>query len=237
MRRTALLAVPLALLLLASCAPGGTDKTVSVQQLSEPVSFYPHQTGARWEYLPDGAKIDDPRVVETVDGPAVLDGEVWIAWRLVGRGIDATRYRQYRDDGVFLRREIKLGTVITFDPPIREFPPQGDLRVGATWSGDTNVTVENPGSKSPEATKHLQVSYVYTVVDRRKVSLASGDFEVFVVSFTSRTLDAEANITNELTQQAWFAPFVGEVRDENANFLIASNVLQPPDAPGTATTP
>lgn len=230
MRRNLLYAVPLLLLALASCAPSGTDKTVEVQQLTEPVSFYPHQTGAHWEYLPDGAKVDDPRLVEDVEGPSVLNGDVWIAWHLVGRGIDTTRYRQYRPDGVYLKRQTKLGSVITFDPPIREFPAEADFRVGATWSGETDVTIENPGAtKAADAERRLHVNYVYTVIDRRTVALAAGTFEVYVVSLTTRELDADANVTNELTQQTFFAPHVGIVRDENGNFLVASNVLQAAD--------
>ncbi len=228
---TALLAL---VAVLAACAPSGTDKTVTVQQLTEPVSFYPHQTGAHWEYLPDGAKIDAPRLSETVEGPAVLDGDVWIAWHLSGRGLEVTRYRQYRPDGVYLKREVKLGTVITFDPPIQEYPAEGDLRVGATWSGDTTATVENPGDTSPDASRTLDISYVSTIIDRRTVNLVSGSFEVYVISFTSRQLDANATVTSELTQQTFFAPHVGEVRDENGNFMVASNVLKAPDE-GAAT--
>ncbi len=216
------------LLLLAACAPAGSDARVGVQQLTEPISFYPAQTGARWEYLPNGVKLDDPRIVETIEGPSVLDGEVWIAWHLVGRGLDITRYRQYRPDGVFLKREDKIGTQITFDPPLREYPAAADLRVGANWSGHTTVTVDTPSSNSPTAKRTLDVDYVYTVVDRRTVTLASGTFEVFVVSFTSRTLDENADITSELTQQHWFAPNIGDVRDEVNNFLVASNVLTQP---------
>ena len=228
MRRVCLTLVPLLLLVLAACAPTGSDERVGVQQLTEPITYYPSQTGARWEYLPNGVRLDEPRIVETIEGPSVLEGDVWIAWHLVGRGLDITRYRQYRPDGVFLKREDKIGTQITFDPPMKAGPAEGELRVGSTWSGHTTVTVDAPESNSPEARRSLDVDYVYTVVDKRNVTLAAGTFEVFVVSFTSRTVDENENITNELTQQHWFAPFVGDVRDEANNFLVASNVLAPP---------
>ena len=228
MRRIAPALVALALLsvLLASCAPA-SEKQVTVQQLTKPISYYPHQTGAHWEYLPDGAKLTDPRITVDVEGPTVVDGQVWIAWHTQGRGLDVTRYRQYRSDGVYLGRENKLGTLITFNPAIHEFPAEGQLRVGATWDGDTKVTVSATGGSNDQANKTLDVHYVYTVVDKRKVTLASGSFDVFVVSFTTRTLDESANVTNKLTQQFWFTPDVGEVRDENGNVLIASNVLKP----------
>lgn len=232
MRRTAMTFGPLGLLLvlLSACAPAGQQQ-VTVQQLTQPVSYYPHQTGAHWEYLPDGAKLTDPRLVSDVEGPTVLDGQVWIAWHIQGRGLDVTRYRQYRDDGVYLGRENKLGTVINFDPPIHEFPAAADMRVGATWSGDTKVDVVATDGSTKSASKSLNVHYVYTVVDQRKVTMAAGSFDVYVVSFTTRTMDANAKVTNQLTQQFWFTPYVGEVRDENGNVLIASNVLKPaPDA-------
>jgi len=72
------------------------------------------------------------------------------------------------------------------------------------------------------------VHYVYTVVDKRQVTLAAGSFEVYVVAFTTRTMDANGNIANELTQQLWYTPYVGVIRDENGNVLIASNVLKAP---------
>lgn len=239
MRRPTLVLAAFGLMsvLLAACAPAGSDARVSVQQLTQPISFYPQQTGARWEYLPDGAKLDDPRLVVTVEGPTVLDGEVWTAWHLVGRGLDITRYRQYRPDGVYLRQEEKLGTLIRFDPPMQEFPAQDQLRVGATWSGDTTVTVNATGDSSDtSAARTLDVNYVYTVVDRRTVNVSAGSFDVYVIAFTTRTLDQNASVTKELTQQFWFSPFVGEVKDEAGNFLVASNVLKP-DEGGDGSAP
>ncbi|HKI58545.1 MAG TPA: hypothetical protein VKA00_04910 [Trueperaceae bacterium] len=233
MRRIALALAVLAVMFLAACAPSSAPE-VKIQQLTKPLSYYPHQTGAHWEYLPDGAKITDPRVTEDVEGPTVVGGQVWIAWHLKGRGLDVTRYRQYRPDGVYLGRENKLGTIITFDPAIQEFPTEKTLRVGATWAGDTTVTVkatssgDQSQSSSKDQTKTLHVHYVYTVVDKRQVTLAAGTFEVYVVAFTTRTMDANGNIANELTQQLWYTPYVGVIRDENGNVLIASNVLKAP---------
>ncbi|HKI58617.1 MAG TPA: hypothetical protein VKA00_05305 [Trueperaceae bacterium] len=231
MRRFALALPALTLLFLAACAPSSSPE-VKIQQLTKPLSYYPHQTGAHWEYLPDGAKIDDPRVTEDVDGPTVVNGQVWIGWHLKGRGLDVTRYRQYRDDGVYLGRENKLGTIINFDPAMKEFPKEGTLRVGSTWAGDTTVTVNatQGGDQSKAQSKTLQVHYVYTVVDKRQVTLAAGSFEIFVVSFTTRTMDANGDVASELTQQYWFSPYVGIIRDENGNVLVASNVLKAPSS-------
>jgi hypothetical protein len=150
--------------------------------------------------------------------------------------LDITRYRQYRDDGVYLKQENKLGTLIRFDPPMREFPPQDLLRVGATWSGDTTVTVGASGDAQAEDARTLSVNYVYTVVDKRTVNVSAGAFDVYVIAFTTRTLDENAAVSNELTQQFWFSPYVGEVRDQSGDYLVASNVLKaaPDDAPASA---
>ncbi len=238
MRRISLALAGLALVMLAACAPS-SEPQVKIQQLTKPLSYYPHQTGAHWEYLPDGAKLTDPRVTEDVEGPTVVGGQVWIAWHLVGRGLDATRYRQYRSDGVYLGRENKLGTIITFDPAIQEFPREGTLRVGATWAGDTTVTVTatEGGDSQKTQTKTLHVHYVYTVVDKRQVTLAAGTFEVYVIAFTTRTMDAQGNIANELTQQFWFSPYVGVIRDQNGNVLIASNALKAAKGQGSGDQP
>jgi hypothetical protein len=228
MRRIALALAALALLFLAACAPSTSQKQVKIQQLTKPLSYYPHQTGAHWEYLPDGAKLGDPRVTDDVEGPSVVNGQVWIASHTQGRGLDVTWYRQYRADGVYLGQENKLGTIINFDPPMQEWPAENTLRVGKTWDGDTSVDVQATGSGNSKESKKLSVHYVYTVVDKRQVTLAAGTFQVFVVSLTTRTMDANANVTSHLTQQFWFTPYIGIIRDENGNVLIASNVLKAP---------
>lgn len=241
MRRFAPAVVVLVFLtvLLAGCAPS-TEKQVTVQQLTKPISYYPHQTGAHWEYLPDGAKLTDPRVTVDVEGPTVLNGKIWIAWHTQGRGLDVTRFRQYRSDGVYLSQEDKLGTTITFNPAIHEYPAEGQLRVGATWDGDTKVKVLATGGSGDQASKTLDVHYVYTIVDKRNVSLAAGTFDVYVIAFTTRTFDENANVTSKLTQQFWFAPKVGEIRQKSGDVLIASNVLKPTGkaaSSGAAATP
>jgi len=52
----------------------------------------------------------------------------------------------------------------------------------------------------------------------------------------TRTLDENAKVTNTLTQQFWFTPNIGEVRDENGNVLIASNVIAPKSKDGSASS-
>ncbi len=224
MRNPVWLVVALSLLL-SACVPASESERVTVEEFSGSVSYYPKETGAIWQYLPSGARLDEARVTQRIGGPIVLDGEVWIAWQMVGRGLDVTWFRQYRPDGVYLRRELRPGTEITFDPPLREFPSEGELRVGATWSGQTTAKLFYPEADSANQRADLLVEYVFTVVDQREVTVAAGTFEVFVINFVTRTTDDEGTIIEEFTQETWFAPFLGEVRTENGFFLVASNVL------------
>lgn len=211
-------------LALAACTPGSGDgKRVGVEQLTEPITFYPNQTGATWEYLPNGARLSDPTTAVQILGPTVLGGEVWTAWHARGRGLDETSYRQVRADGVWLRRQERLGTTYDFEPPLREYPTPTELRVGGHWTGTTNVHISADGGKQ---TLDLKVDYSYTVVDKRQVSVPAGSLEVFVVDFTSRTTDDAGTITEELTQTTWFAPHVGEVRLRSGQVLVGTNVAK-----------
>lgn len=223
-RSPVLLAAALAAVL-AACAPTAADPgRLEIQQFRGTISYYPQETGLRWGYLPDGARLDDPRYVETVEGPTVLEGDVWILFRLVGLGQDAGYYRQFRPDGVYLRRQTRPGGAFTFDPPIRELPAQGELRVGAIWSGSTTVLGEFPGASRPEGRRFTQsVDYVYTVVDRRSVVVRERTYDVFVIDFTTRAFDDAGAVAEELTQTVWFAPGVGKVRHENGWFLVETN--------------
>lgn len=211
------------LILVAACAPAPDPGRVDVQQLMAAPSSYPQETGLRWSYLRDGARLDAPRYVETVEGPAVVDGDVWIAFRLVGGGQDTTHFRQFRPDGVFLRRQTRPGGSITFDPPILELPAEGELRVGAVWGGNTTSRWDFPQAPLGQRRFDLQIEYVYMVVDRREVAVAGRSYDVFVISRTTRTFDDEGAITEEFTQQLWFALGVGKVRHENGWFLVETN--------------
>lgn len=210
------------LALLAACAPAGEAPRVDVQQLTEPISYYPFQAGARWAYLPDRARLSDPTTVVQVEGPTILGDEVWVAWHSRGRGLDQMSYRQLRPAGVFLGREERLGTNFVFDPPLQEFPAEGQLRVGSQWSGSTTVHMSIDDGKQR---RDMPLDYTYTVVDKRLVTVPAGEFEVFVIDFVSRTFDENGDLTDEFTRQSWFAPFVGEVRSQSGHVLVDSNVI------------
>lgn len=232
MRSTARLAAQIIAIaaLLAACVPGGSGARNQADQALGEISYYPQQAGVIWQYLPEGALLEEPRLFSAIEGPTVLDGEIWIGWRTVGLGFDTGYLRQYRSDGVYLRRKTQPGTIFTFEPPIREFPAPESLRVGWTWSGETRVLAEFPEAPVGSRRAETDVSYVYTVVDARTVTLAAGEFEVFVINFVTRTLDEDAAVVDELVQEVWFAPFVGELRTENGYFLVEANFLEAPVA-------
>ena len=211
------------LVALAACAPVQEQGRVDVQQLAATPSTYPQETGIQWAYLRDGALLDDPRYVETIEGPAVLDGDVWIAFRLVGGGQDVTHYRQFRSDGVYLRRQTRPGGSFTFEPPIRELPAEGELRVGAQWTGSTVATGVFPDAPAGQRRFAQTIDYVYTVVDRRPVTVSDRVYDVFVIDRTARAFGEDGDVVDEVSQQVWFAPGVGKVRHENGWFLVATN--------------
>ncbi len=222
--RIVLLASLLAVLVLGGCTPAaGSDERVEVQQLSDPITYYPFQTGAAWQYLRDGDRLSDPRSSTIIDGPTIVDSEVWISFTKTRPGYQERGFRRVTPDGVFLHSRIVLGlTSIRYDPPLQEFPPEGALRVGAQWSGETTVTMSNLGRPESET---LDVQYVYTVVDRRTVNTPAGSIEVFVIDLTSRNVSPDGELLDEETSQFWFTPFIGEVRTNQGWVLIDSNVL------------
>jgi hypothetical protein len=219
---------------LPSCAPGAAgQRPVEIDQFAGSVSYYPHEAGATWQYLALGEPSDAPRFVTTVQGPTVVNGDLWVVTRAVGKGLDIAWYRQYRPDGVFLLREVRPGVEINYDPPLQEMPAENSLRVGATWNGETTVTVNFPEAKRPEdQTLVRKFNYIYTVVDERKgVNVPAGDFDTFVIDFVARVFDDEGNEqpcdgTGECKQTVWFTPNLGEVMTEDDYFLIDTNVRQ-----------
>ncbi|MDT3681921.1 MAG: hypothetical protein ROY82_05500 [Truepera sp.] len=207
---------------LAACAPTTDDtKRVGVAQLTEPITYYPNQTGATWQYLPNGARLTDPTTTVQILGPTVLEGEVWVAWNARGRGLDEMSYRQVRPDGVWLKRQERLGTTYEFDPPLHEYPAPNSLRVGELWTGTTNVHISAQEGKQ---TLDVKVDYSYIVVDKRKVTVPAGEIEVFVIDFTSRTTDENGGIKEELKQTTWFTPYFGDVRLRSGQVLVSTNV-------------
>lgn len=209
--------------LLSACVPTSQAPRVAVEQLTQAVSYYPSQAGATWQYLPSGASLADPRFTRRVEGPALIDGEIWVAVRSEGLGLEIVEYKQFRPDGVYLLRRIRPGDEVTFNPPIKQYPAEGTLRVGASWSGQTTAHIFFPTARPENQRATVELEYLYTVVDQRTVNLQAGTFNVYVINFVTRTLDDDGNITDTLTQELWFTPNVGEIRTEQGFFLVATN--------------
>ena len=210
---------------LVACAPTTEDGRVAVDQLRDEITYYPAQTGATWQYLPEGARLNAPRAGIVIEGPTVVDGELWISYREIRPGFEQRSYRQLRPDGVFLHSQVRLGiTSLVYDPPLKEFPAPGTLAVGTQWSGETTVKLSLTGEDGVE---NRRVSYVYTVVDKRSVTVPAGNIEVYVIDLTTRLLDEDGLIIDEESLQTWFTPYLGEVRLRTRHVLIETNVPQP----------
>ena len=221
-----LVALALSALLLGACAPAPEVGRVEVAQLANAPSFYPQETGATWTYLPAGSPLNAVPAFQQVEGPTLIDGERWIAWRLVGRGLNVRSFKQYRPDGVFVLREVRPGTQLTFDPPLQELPAQGELRVGSSWGGESSASIYYPNAPQGSQRETLRFAYTYTVVDRRQVRVEAGTFNVFVINLESRLSGAADGANNEtIRQEIWFAPFVGEVRTE-LDFVLTDTNFQ-----------
>jgi hypothetical protein len=214
-------------LALGACVPAPSARLNVVTPAAQ-ASFYPQETGLAWSYLRDGAPLDAPRFVETIQGPALQGGEVVIGFRLVGGGQDVTHYRRFTPEGVLLVRQQRPGGSFTFDPPMRELPAPDDLRVGARWSGETQVAADFPGAAPNLRTFVERIAYDVTVLDRRRVIVGGSAYDVFVIDRTTRRLDPAGEVRETLSQQFWFAPYVGRVRHENGWYLIEANFTPPP---------
>lgn len=214
----------LLLLLVAACAPQAPDPgRVEVQQLAQELTYYPRQTGIVWSYLRDGERLDAAPVLQRVEGPVMLGGEVLIATRLVGRGLDTTYYRRYGASGVHLVRETRPGAVIDYDPPIQELPPEGTLRAGSSWGGTTTARLFFPEARPENQRAELRLDYRYSVVDRRAVNVGAGSFEVYVINLVAEQFGEDGERAEAVQQELWFAPFVGEVRTRTGYLLVDSN--------------
>lgn len=212
------------LVLLAACAPSvdNTPRT-SVEQVGRAVGFYPDQAGASWQYLPNNAPVDDPPLVQLVEGPRVLGGRTLIAHLTRGGGAEERKYRSIGPDGVHMFARVVPGAQTTFDPAIMEFPPAAQLVRGASWGGRTTATTFFPAAQPEFQTESQQIRYSYTVVDRRQVRVPAGSFDVYVINLVTEQLNEAGRVSNSLTQEIWYSPYVGEVRTVGGYYLTGLN--------------
>lgn len=209
---------------LGACAPAVRETPrATVDQLSRSVGFYPDQTGARWEYLPADAPLDDAKLVQQVEGPRVVDGRTLISHLTRGAGAEERKFRSIDSQGVLLYARSVPGAQTTFDPPIREFPAPGGLRRGANWSGTTTATTFFPAAKPEDRLETRTVRYSYTVVDRRSVRVTAGTFDVYVLNLVTDELGEGGTAGSSMTQELWYSPYVGEIRTVGGYYLTGLN--------------
>lgn len=222
---------------LVGCAPGAQQSAERVAARSTPatVSYYPAETGATWSYLPSGARLSDPPVEVTIDGPTIVDETVATAWTTFGRGRVATHFRIHQGGAQYLWREYRPGVIIEFDPPLLEFAAER-LASGSSWSGETTVRVfadqlnETGGTTvGKELLQTYTVAYETSVVETRTVNVPFGDVHVFVLSHVAEHHNEAGEIVDRVSKITWFSPHLGEVRSGDGLLLTSTNV------PHTAT--
>jgi hypothetical protein len=199
-----------ALLLLVACAPRATEPPTNTALIQGPVGFYPSQPGLDWVYLPLRASIGDPPVRLSVIGPTIFEGQPAIRYRLSGRGLDRSYYRQVDASGVRLlgMEDFDRLQVARYTPPIQEYPPQASLAIGARWGGQTREVIELRFNNQVTRVSDRVLEYTYTVLGKSNVSVPAGSFEVFRIALEYRD-PRNPNLRESF--ELWFFPGVGEI--------------------------
>jgi len=209
----------LLVLLLAACAPAPSGPRPAEARFEGPVSFYPHETGLQWRYLPEGVPLDAPSYTLRVEGLGSFVGVPGIQFRFFGRGQDRVYYRQFGDFGVKLlgyEEKITLSRV-EFNPPFLEYPPASVLAVGYRWGGRSRVKSYFVLPNGVEKQAELDLDYRFEVLAKRKVSVPAGIFDAYVIRFSAQSGD------ERIESELWFVPYVGEVRTREGLVLIERN--------------
>jgi len=191
----------------------------------EKVSFYPQQTGLSWHYLPDGYALDSIPVVRKIDGPRMAEGQLFIVDRTMGRGIDVTSFKQYREDGVFKTREVGPGYLLRLNPPVQELPAADNMRVGYAWNGSTKSEITFTDTSSSNRQQTFQTDYTYSIVDKRPVQLGGRQFQVYVINLESTLIKADGT-TESLSKEIWYTPYYGEVRNSFEQYLVGGTIFE-----------
>ncbi len=221
----------LIILSLSACLPStNTDNRqdaprVTVESPTQQVSFYPQQTGLTWHYLPDGYELDSVPVKRQIAGPRMAEGQLFIVDRTVGRGIDVTSFKQYREDGVYKAREVGPGYLLRLNPPILELPAPGNMRVGYVWQGSSRTELTFTDTSSLNREQVFNTDYTYSIVDKRSVQLAGKQFEIFVINLES-TLTKGDGTADSLSKEIWYSPYYGEVRNSFGQYLVGGSILE-----------
>ena len=180
-------------------------------------SFYPSAAGLTWQYIKESESADAPKYKLEVLGPSLFHGRTLTAIRFVGNASDQTYFRDFSSSGVKLYGfSISQTGDVTFEPAIQEYPASGELRLGATWGGETTVT--EPNLADPTKPKSYKISYTYTVLARQQFKVAEKVYDTFRIAY-----EVIAGPTQRITQTIHFTPNVGEVRTKEGLLLLSKN--------------
>jgi hypothetical protein len=213
------------IVLLAACTPAVTpDPVGSVTQQSE-IGYYPSNTGLTWQYLLEGETPGSIAPYELkVEGPQAVDSKVVTAFHFIGRGAERWYYRDFTKDGVFLVAE---GTPnfyeVTYTPSVQEYPNQGRIIVGNTWSGVSSMKISTPQVKQQPAT----LTYQYRVLAQEKLEINKVTYDAFRISEDKRIALGGGQKDLSESSLIWFVPKIGEIQRSNLNdgkrILVARN--------------
>jgi hypothetical protein len=180
-------------------------------------SFYPSAAGLTWQYIKESNSADAPKYRLEVLGPSLFHGHTLTAMHFVGNASDQTYFREFSSGGVKLYGfSISQTGDVTFDPPIQEYPAQGELKVGARWGGETTVTA--PNLADPSKPESYKISYTYSVLARQQFKVADQVYDTFRIAY-----EVIAGPNQRTTQTIHFTPSVGEVRTKEGLLMLGKN--------------
>jgi hypothetical protein len=180
-------------------------------------SFYPNEAGLTWQYIKESTSADAPKYKLEILGPSLFHGRTLTAIRFVGNASDQTYYREFSSTGVkFYGFSIAQTGDVTFEPAIQEYPAANDLKIGATWGGETTVT--EPNLADPTKPKSYKISYTYTVLARQQFKVAEKVYDTYRIAY-----EVISSPTQRSTQTIHFTPSVGEVRTKEGLLLLDKN--------------
>jgi hypothetical protein len=135
----------------------------------------------------------------------------------VGNASDQTYFREFSGSGVKLAGySIAATGDVTFNPPIQEYPAPNELKIGASWGGETTVT--EPSTTDATKTRTYKISYTYTVLAQQQFRVADKVYPTLRIAF-----EVVASPTERTTQTIHFVPNIGEVRTREGLLLLGKN--------------
>ena len=182
-------------------------------------TFYPSSPGLSWTYLPAAADgtIDpnSPPFELRVEGQRAFKGKILTGMRFFGRAGDRVYYRDFSSGGVQLYGWDSPDFVtVTYDPPILEYPPEGQLIKGFTWGNDSKITTTLPKGQESK----VQLSERYRVLSTEKYKVGDVTYDTVVINYEGTLSSGE-----RLTSVIYFSPKIGEIRTKEGLILFRKN--------------